>query len=271
MCLYFRSFACGSVLQKVTPQRKVQIGGANTLEPEDLRKEYEDLEKKICEGKNVNSREERKRFFKRIKQSSGSCLTSILEMLSNILLSDTSQLLRSLIFDQILDIQELVKASICRGITRNFKNVLPANLDFLYQKCKTLTNKVKLTALKFVISDWITFTDVEIMPQLANVTLLHTIDTHYTLHTTDPIEGIFKVIQEDTALQGITVLSLQNETVFCIFDTEEDEVIFFNNTRILFETKLNQIKVVKRKEVFYISNKGKNNVLSQHSFTAIHF
>ena len=76
------------------------------------------------------------------------------------------------------------------------------------------------------------------------------------MYTGSRIKELFMVMKEDKKWEGIIVQDLKNDEVHGILDKESNEVIFFGLKGILLSTKLSELKLLKRKDLYYICHKG---------------
>ncbi len=209
--------------------------------------------KRLKEGKGCNMRMHRKDIFKTVKRY-GESLVPVLDTVFDALLLDNDEHLTNYLLDVLLDMQELLKASICKGrtILHDISQCYDAQLDFLYKKFLSISNKVKLTAVKIAMYDCFTYDGSgKYMPEVAYVS------SNELLH---PVEEIFNIMVKDKKLHGQTLLSLENEVVFSIFSEDLSKVVFFNQKLgIILETKVEKITVLQRKDLLYIAHRGKDH------------
>ncbi len=200
-----------------------------------------------CENEeSFDERSERKKFFKFVKHLESS-LQIVTDAVFVLLSSNKSEQIKLLLIDHILDIQELMKTSICKGITslKSSSGSYSSSLKVLLQQPNSLSLVLKLTTLKLVIEDCISFKE---SIQDVGIEVLSVYESR--------LEELFSILKAEQMLHGIIVNDLKNDKVFAIFDKDFKEVIFFNQYGILLVTKLCELKLIRRKQLYYICHKG---------------
>jgi hypothetical protein len=191
-------------------------------------------------------------FFIKVKPDIGTLLP-VLENIFDVLLTDISENMTSLFFDHILDVQELLKASICKGITflHHKGATFDSHLDYLYTKVTSLTNRVKIKALKLFFYDCITYDgSVMFMPEMAYVCGNESIK---------PVKEIYEIMIKEKDHLGVILLALNNGDIFSIFNDDITKAVFFNQCGILFETEVKNLKVLQKKDLCYLWFQGMNH------------
>jgi len=161
--------------------------------------------------------------------------------------------LKAFVIDIILDIQEILKASICKGVTtlcHKFEHY-SKSLNTIYLNCKSLALKLKLSELKVVIYDCLShredLNEEEIWNDVAYIIKNDVIDIFGEL---------FKLLKKDTFLEGNIILDLQGQQTFCVFYKDLSEALFFNKDGLVNESKFSDIAFLQRKDLYYISIAG---------------
>lgn len=220
---------------------------------------------------NLAKRNIRKHVFSSVKSLDCSIDPILLQML-NFLATEIPEALKVLVVDLILDIQELLKASICKGVTKvslqcaNFSS----NLSDVYNKCQSVLLKLKLTQLKICMYDCLTY----IEGKRENVTMP---EVAYVIKNCceDICEELFKIMKRDSSLFGIIVSDFHEERTYGVFSSDFKDVVFFNGAGIVLEMQVTDIHLLQRKELYYISHKGKYSLgqmySSGHFFGYVHY
>jgi hypothetical protein len=193
----------------------------------------------------VNVVQERKRLFSKLKKQRELSLEPILDKLVQLLLTDQPSGMKHFIYDHIFDVQEIIKTSICNGWTdlKVKSNHYIQAVDLLSVQSTALHLKWKACTLKLVINTFLTC-DVEDDDDEMNLEL-------------QASEMIYNMMKQDVSLCGLTVLDEKNEKAYAIFDSQLKEMILFDQSGFTFETAVNNLNLIPRKDLVYFCRKGK--------------
>jgi hypothetical protein len=191
----------------------------------------------------------RKQFFSDIKHIDGS-LEPIFHELLTFLSSETSELLKVFIVDLALDIQELLKASVCKQKTclRSQCVYFLTVFHTVYDQCTNLLLKFKLTQLKIVVYDCLTYNDQK---EPDNFT-----DVAYVIKNNmeNISEELFNIMKKDCV--GIVVYDLEDRRVHGLFTSDFQDSVFFSEDGMVLEANISDIYLLQRRELYYIAIKG---------------
>lgn len=214
------------------------------------KQEMSKLNDKSVYSQNIECLKQRKNFFSKTKRLEGS-LEPILLACFEILSSDYSEIIKILAADNILDIQEVLKKSICKGTTLlGEKSVLSSQrLNIIYNECQSLTLKFKITALKIVMEECFSFKKkFHIFPDVDE-------------EIPSCVEEILKIMTRNNQLHKVIILDMTDEKTFAIFDSKYEKVLFLKTSGIVLETAVQDIKRLRRGDLSYLCIQGTN-----HSF-----
>jgi hypothetical protein len=185
-------------------------------------------------------REIRKYYFSFFKNLSCNLTPFIDEMLSFII-SESCILVKALVIDIILDIIEIFEISKCNRVTKYFTQHLHyfTSLNTLYSQCDDMHLKFKLTELKIIYSR------------------VHRSEEGITENELRPFfHDVYQIMKVDNCLYGVKVFDLGGATMFCFLNKDITGAFFFSEEGLVLEAKVDEICLLKRKDLFYISIKG---------------
>jgi hypothetical protein len=220
------------------------------------RLQIKDLEKKDL-WKNLQ-RKLRKYYFSYFKNLNEDIAPYLNEILSYVF-SEKCELRQAFVINLILDIQELLKISKCKGIStfNNYHEYYSRTLNDIHRLCHGLNSKVLVTKLQIVLCDVLLLRnkgrEKDMMPNVSYI-----IKQDLCLIQ----QEVFNILKKDLSLNGVTVLDLKNVTVYCLLSHDFQKAFFFDAEGLSLEANIQEISLLRRKEVYYISIKGKYSLLS---------
>jgi hypothetical protein len=196
----------------------------------------------------------RKQFFSDIKHLDCS-FEPIFHLLLQFLSSETSELLKVLVADLVLDIQELLKSSICKQATclRSQSGFFLTVFRSVYGQCKNILLKFKLIQMKILFYDCLTYNDGNEPDNFSDVAYI------IKNNIANVSEELFKIMKKDSV--GIIVSDLEDRIVYGLFTSDFQQAIFFSEDGFVSEAKIGDISLLQRKELFYIALKGNFSVI----------
>jgi hypothetical protein len=148
---------------------------------------------------------------------------------------------KALVIDIILDIIEIFEISKCNRVTKYFTQHLHyfTSWNTLYSQCDDLHLKFKLTELKIIYSR------------------VHRSEEGITENELRPFfHDVYQIMKADNCLYGVKVFDLGGATIFCFLNKDITSAFFFSEEGLVLEAKVDEICLLKRKDLFYISIKG---------------